>query len=147
MTNPLHKPPTRRSLARFSYFAECADEKRLPQLQNAPDGFTAAECFHVHETYGGDILPCKEPVLLARALNGKEWHGLTVTTCAEDYIGRLLFASELKANYPSWVRKDILGRARQLALRDLGYVPTFVLTGEDFTTLPPLDIGATSRSD
>jgi hypothetical protein len=76
--------------------------------------------------------------MLTRALNGKQWHGLTVTNCAEDYIGRLLFASELKANYPEWVRQDILGRARQLAQRSLKYVPTFVLTGEDFTTFDPL---------
>jgi hypothetical protein len=129
--------PTRRSLFRFAYFAECEDDKRLPEIPLEPEGWTAAECFHVHETFG-HLLPCKEPVMLTRALNGKQWHGLTVTNCAEDYIGRLLFASELKANYPEWVRQDILGRARQLAQRDLGYVPTFVLTGEDFTTLGPL---------
>ncbi len=127
--------PTRRSLARYAYFVECEDEKRLPEIPMEPEGWTAAECFHVHETFG-HLLPCKEPVMLTRALNGKQWHGLTVTNCAEDYIGRLLFASELKENYPEWVRQDILGRARQLAQRDLGYVPTFVLTGEDFTTLP-----------
>jgi hypothetical protein len=68
-------------------------------------------------------------------LNGKQWHGLTVTNCAEDYISRLLFAADLKANYPAWVRQDILGRARQLAQRQLGFVPGFVASGEDFTTL------------
>ena len=81
--------------------------------------------------------------MLTRALNGKQWHGLNVTNCAEDYIGRILFASELKANYPEWVMQDILGRARQLAQRDLGYVPTYVSTGEYFTTLPLLVAGAT----
>jgi len=106
----------------------------MPEIPMQEDGFTAAECFHVHETFG-QLLPCREPVLLTRALNGKQWHGLTVTNCAEDYIARLLFASELKANYPDWVRKDILGRAAQIAQRDLGYVPEFVSTGEDFTTL------------
>jgi len=126
--------PTRRSLSRFAYFAECDDDKRLPEIPMDANGWTAAECFHVHETFG-HLLPCKDPVMLTRALNGKQWHGLTVTNCAEDYIGRLLFAFELKANYPEWVRQDILGRARQLAQRDLGYVPKFVLTGEDFTTL------------
>lgn len=127
--------PTRRSLARYAYFVECEDEKRLPEIPMEPAGWNAAECFHAQETFG-HLLPCKEPVMLTRALNGKQWHGLSVTNCAEDYIGRLLFASELKVNYPEWVRQDILGRARQLAQRDLGYVPTFVLTGEDFTTIP-----------
>ena len=128
--------PTRRSLARFAYFAECEDEKRLPEIPLDPEGLTAAECFHVHETFGR-MLPCREPVLLTRALNGKQWHGLNVTNCAEDYLGRLLVAADLKANYPEWVRQDILGRARQLATQTLGYVPTFVLTGEDFSTQPP----------
>ena len=126
--------PTRRSLKRFMYFVECEDDKRLPEIRLDSSGWTAAECFHVHETYGR-LLPCKEPEMLTRALNGKQWHGLNVTNCAEDYIGRILFASELKANYPEWVRRDILGRAGQLALRMFGYVPTFVSTGEDFSTI------------
>jgi hypothetical protein len=126
--------PTRRSLARFAYFAECEDDRRLPEIPMDHGGFSAAECFHVHETFG-QLLPCREPVMLTRALNGKQWHGLTVTNCAEDYIGRLLFAADLKANYPAWVRQDILGRARQLAQRQLGFVPRFVASGEDFTTL------------
>jgi hypothetical protein len=127
--------PTRRSLSRFAYFAECEDDKRLPEIPMDSQGWTAAECFHAKETFG-HLLPCREPVLLTRALNGKQWHGLNVTNCAEDYIGRVLFASELKASYPEWVRADILGRARQIARRDLGYVPTYILTGEDFSTGP-----------
>ena len=133
--------PTRKGLLRFQYFAECEDVKRLPEIPMDENGYTAAECFHVHETYG-KLLPCKEPVLLTRALNGKGRHGLTMTICAQDYVGhdaavgRLLFASELKANYPEWVQRDILGRASQIALEKFGYVPTFVKTGEDFTTLP-----------
>ena len=125
--------PTRRAMDRFRYFAKCEDEKRLPEVPMAADGYSAAECFHVHETYG-KILPCREPVMLSRALNGKEWHGVTVTNCAEDYVGRILFASELKSNYPEWVRKDILGRSAQIARAEIGFVPTFVRTGEDFST-------------
>jgi len=126
--------PTRKSLLRFDYFSQCQDAKRLPEIPLDQNGLTAAECFHAHETHG-KLPPCKEPEMLTRALNGKQWHGLNVTNCAEDYIGRLLFASELKANYPPWVRLDILGRAKQLAKRALGYIPTYVLTGEDFTTI------------
>ena len=128
--------PTKKSLLRFEYFATCADEKRLPEIQLNPDGQTAAECFHAHETYGKD-LPCKEPELLSRALNGKEWHGLTVTMCAQDYIDRLLFAGDIKANYPEWVQRDIFGRAAQLAAKQIGFIPTFVSTGNDFTTCQP----------
>lgn len=130
--------PTPNSLKRFKYFSACQDRLRLPAIPLEPAGYSAAECFHVHETYG-QRLPCREPELLARALNGKEWHGLTVTQCAEDYLGRLLFAQDLKTNYPDWVRRDILGRAAQLAKQQIGFVPTFVTTGEDFTTLPALD--------
>lgn len=96
-------------------------------------GHSAAECFHAHETHGV-TLPCREPVLLSRALNGKEWHGVNVTNCAQDYVDRLFFASDL-ANYPDWVQRDILGRASQLAMEQLGFVPTFVRTGKDFTTI------------
>ena len=126
--------PTARSLSRFAYFSECEDAMRMPEIPMVEDGLSAAECFHAHETHG-QLPPCREPVLLTRALNGKQWHGLNVTMCAEDYLGRILFASELKSNYPAWVRKDILGRASQLAIRDLGYIPEFVATGEDFSTL------------
>jgi len=117
---------------RFDYFSKCADEKRLPAIEFFADGFSALECFHAHETHG-ENLPCREPVLLSRALNGKEWHGLTVTNCAEDFIGRILFTSEIKTNYPEWVQRDIFGRARQLAMKMIGFVPSFVKTGEDFT--------------
>lgn len=124
---------TKRALRAFEYFAQCQDEKRMPEIPFAADGYSAAECFYARETYG-DQLPCREPVLLARALNGKAWHGLTVTMCAEDYLGRILFASDLK-RYPESVRGEILSRAAQLALERIGFVPTFVKTGEDFSTI------------
>lgn len=129
----MNAKPTKKSLIRFQYFAECDDVKRLPEIAMDESGYTAAECFHVHETYG-KMLPCREPVLLSRALNGKEWHGLTVTNLAQDYIDRLLFASEIKSNYPEWVQRDILGRASQLAMKQIGFIPTFVRAGDDFTT-------------
>jgi hypothetical protein len=131
--------PTKKGLLRFKYFAECQDTKRLPEIPMDENGYTAAECFHVHETYGKH-LPCREPVLLTRALNGKAWHGVSVTNCAQDYVDRLLFACEIKSNYPEWMQRDILGRAAQLAMEQTGFVPTFVRTGEDFTTLEPIKL-------
>lgn len=117
---------------RFNYFSKCEDTKRLPAIAYSEGGYSALECFHSHETYGKE-LPCREPELLSRALNGKEWHGLTVTNCAEDYIGRILFTSDIRENYPEWVQRDIFGRARQLAIKLIGFIPTFVKTGCDFT--------------
>ena len=126
--------PTKRSLARFEYFSKCDDVLRHLPTELDPEGYSAAECFHVHETFGKSI-PCREPVLLDRALNGKEQHGLDVTHIAEDYIDRLIFACEIRSNYPEWVQKDIFGRAGQLAEKAHGYVPRFVATGTDFTTI------------
>ena len=126
---------SQRAKERFEYFSKCEDVNRLPRIQLTKDGLSALECFHSHETHG-KLPPCCEPELLSRALNGKEWHGVTVTNCAEDYIGRILFANELKANYPEWVQRDILGRASQIAMKTINFVPTFVRTGEDFTTIP-----------
>ena len=77
---------------RFDYFSKCEDAKRLPAIAYSEGGYSALECFHSHETYGKE-LPCREPELLSRALNGKEWHGLTVTNCAEDYLS-LIHISE-----------------------------------------------------
>jgi len=126
--------PTRKGIDRFRYFSQCGDVLRHLPTPMDPKGFTALECFHQRESTG-ETMPCREPELLDRALNGKEQHGLNVTHLAEDYVGRILFASEIKANYPEWVQRDILGRARQIAQSILGWVPTFVETGEDFTTI------------
>jgi hypothetical protein len=128
--------PTHRSIKRFGYFAQCQDTLRLPAIPFNPEGHTAAECFHAHETYGKS-LPCREPELLSRALNGKEQHGITVTMIAEDYVGRILFACDIRNGYPEWVQKDIFGRARQIAMQVIGYVPTFVRTGIDFSIKTP----------
>lgn len=126
--------PTVRSRRKFEYFSACIDTKSLAPVTMDPDGYSAAECFHARETYGVTP-PCREPELLQRAINGKEWHGLTVTMVAEDYVDRLVFANDIRSGYPDWVQRDILGRAAQIAQARLGFVPTFVSTGEDFTTL------------
>jgi hypothetical protein len=127
--------PTKRSRDKFDYFSECEDVHRLPEVLMVADGYSAVECFHVLETYG-KTLPCREPVLLSRAINGKQWHGVTVANCAEDYaITRLLFACEIKANYPKWVQREILSMAAKIAPEKIGFVPTFVKTGDDFTTI------------
>ena len=124
--------PTRKSLERFNYFSQCEDANRLEKIPFVADGHTAAECFHAHETYGKSI-QCRDPELLTRAINGKEWHGVNVTNWAEDYVGRILFASEIRSQFPEWVQRDILGRASQIAMQQLGFVPTFVRTGIDFS--------------
>jgi hypothetical protein len=123
--------PTKRSLERFEYFLQCQDALRLPAIVGVGDGVSAAEAFHDHETFG-KIPPCREPEMLARALNGKERHGMTVTMVAEDYVGRIMFGEDLD-KYPEWVKKDIIGRAGQIAMKTIGFVPTFVKTGKDFT--------------
>lgn len=122
---------SKRSQAKFEYFAQCLDVRRLPEIPYAADGHSAAECFHAKETHGID-LPCKEPQLLARSLNGKEQHGITVSMLAQDYLDRLFFAKEL-VNYPRWVQREILSLAAKLAEEQIGFVPTFVETGKDFT--------------
>ena len=129
---PLPKP-TKRSKAKFEYFSQCEDILRLPKIECDDKGYTAEECFHAFETCG-DLIPCREPELLSRALNGKEQHGMTVTMIAEDYIDRLIFAIEIERDYPEWVQKDIFGRASQLAQEKIGFVPKFVTEKADFTT-------------
>jgi len=98
------------------------------------NGESALVCFHVKETYG-KTLPCCEPELFMRALNGKEQHGITVTMVAEDYLDRLTFAREVENNYPAWVANEIFARAKQLSTDRIGFVPTFVSSGRDFSTI------------
>jgi hypothetical protein len=124
---------TNRSKKKFEYFSQCEDALRLPKIKYNKNGYTAEECFHAFETWGS-LLPCCEPELLTRALNGKEQHGMTVTMIAEDYIDRLIFAIEIERNYPEWVQKDIFGRASQLAQAKIGFIPKFVSEKADFTT-------------
>ena len=125
--------PTSRSKKKFKYFSQCEDTLRLIKIEHDEDGYTAEECFHAFETWGR-MIPCREPELLARALNGKEQHGMTVTMIAEDYIDRLIFAAEIERNYPEWVQKDIFGRASQLVTGKIGFIPKFVSEKADFTT-------------
>lgn len=128
--------PTQRASERFAYFALCEDTNRLPRIPLDPSGHSALECFHARETFGRD-LPCREPDLLSCALNGKERHGVTAQMLAEDYIDRLITAKELRENYPGWVAREVFAQARKIAVARVGYMPTFVKTGEDFSTLPP----------
>lgn len=117
-----------RGRAMFEHFAQCQDKARLPEIPLAENGFTALEVFCHHESHGGELLPCREPELLSRALNGKEWNGLTVTMVAEDLLSGLAFVPEVRSSYPPTVAKAIFSRARQLALQTIGFVPTFLET-------------------
>lgn len=128
------KKPTRRSARRFAYFAQCEDARRLLRIPLDENGYSALECFHARETFGSDV-PCREPELLMRAMNGKERHGIMAQMLAEDYIDRLITAKELQTNYPEWVAREVLAQARKIAPERVGYVPTFVATGKDFSTL------------
>lgn len=131
----MKKKPSKRGAARFEYFSRCGDKLRLPAIPYDEVGDTALVCFHVRETYGV-TLPCREPELLARALNGKEQHGLTVSMVAEDFARhRLIFTSEIKEQYPKWVADDIFARAAKMAKLLFGFVPTFIRDALDFSEL------------
>lgn len=97
-------------------------------------GMSALECFCAFESEG-KIPPCREPELLDQYLAGKEVHGITVTSVAEDFVGRVAFSAEIKANYPQWVANEIFCRAEQMAAKTIGFVPTFIRTRMDFSEL------------
>lgn len=126
--------PSNRSREKFEFFSQCEDSLRMPQTKMCPDGESALVCFHAKETYG-ETLPCREPEMFDRAMNGKEQHGMTVTMVAEDYLDRLIFAIEIEKNYPAWVANEIYARANQLAIGKIGFIPKFVSNKKDFTTM------------
>lgn len=110
----------------FDYFAQCQDTQRLPRIPFVADGRSALECFHLHETHGRRDVPTREPELLARALNGKAWNGLTVQMVAEDLVACMITPDEVRADYPPVIATDILAAARKKATATIGFVPTFL---------------------
>jgi hypothetical protein len=96
-------------------------------------GVSACEAFYMYETHG-KLLPTWQSVLLAQALLGKKAHGITVANLAEDYVGRLVFASELQA-LPKWVSNEVYELAQKVALAQLAWIPTFVRDKQDVTTM------------
>lgn len=124
---------------KYAYFLSCTrpDEPRpLNRIAMVADGKTAIECFHIFESTG-ELPACREPELLERYLKGKEWHGVTVQTVAEDFaISRIAFSKEINANYPPWVADEIFQQAKKIALNKIGYMPTFVEESMDWSDLP-----------
>lgn len=120
------KPRARRQ---FDYFVSIGRETPVAW----PDGAASAlECFHAKES-SGKVIGCADKPLLSRALNGKMAHGVTVKAVAEDFVGRIAFSKEIKANYPPFVAEEIFSLAAKLALEQIGFVPTFVRNRKDFT--------------
>lgn len=115
----------------FEYYSKCKDSSMLEPLMTG--SYSALESFYSRETFGGPYLPTNEPELLARAINGKKQHGITVKMVAEDFVGRTAFSKEIKENYPTWVANEIFEQAKKLALQTLGWIPTFVAESRDFS--------------
>jgi hypothetical protein len=117
---------TPRGRAAFDHFVQCQDTNRLPRIELDPDGFSAVEVFCHRETHGGHLLPCREPVELSRALNGKEWNGLTCTMVAEDMVECMVTLKEVMETYPKHVAKEIVSKAHRHALATVGFIPRFL---------------------
>ena len=112
-------------LEKCEWFAQANDSKRLTPIPHDPQGYTAVECFFAHETLGRS-LPCREPQPLAVLLNGKEWHGVTVEMVATDLVDALITPNEVRQNYPAWVATEIFSQVPKLALKHIGFIPTFL---------------------
>lgn len=119
---------------KYSWYWGCAkgNGNRLVPVEFSPKGRSAIECFHMLETYG-TLPPTREPDTLGCYLNGKATHGITVAAVAEDFVGRVIFSAEIKANYPAWVAEEIFQLASKVAEKTLGFVPTFVRNRKDFS--------------
>ena len=123
---------SKRGREAFEYYSQCQDMALLEPV--LAGNHTALEAFYSHETFG-TYLPTNEPTLLARAINGKKQHGVTVAMVAEDFVGRIAFSKEIKERYPTWVADEIFAQAKKVALTQLGFVPTFVREQKDFSEL------------
>ena len=99
---------SKRGKEAFAYFSRCPDTARLePIEEDLENGLSAEQCFYARETYGDTSKPCREVDLLARALNGKARHGITVKMCAEDLVDCLLSTDEVRREFPEWVASEI----------------------------------------
>lgn len=131
--------------AKYAWYLSCSrtDEPRpLEQIPMEEGGVSALEAFHAFESRG-ERLGCREPLLLERFFKGKEWHGVTVKTVAEDYVGRVVFSKEIKEGYPEWVADEIFAAAARIAIntKSIGYVPTFIRDKRDFSETVKLPSG------
>lgn len=127
------KQKTRDKYARFLSLPRADEPRPLERIVQDESGHSAIDCFHALESRG-EMMPCREAVLLERYLAGKAWHGVTVAMVAEEFaINRLVFSAEIKAWYPEWVAEEIFAQARKVARQKLGYVPTFVEKARDFS--------------
>lgn len=106
-------------------------EKTLFDMYGKP----ALDCFHALESRGQRV-PCREPEKMDAYLVGKQQHGITVAMVAEDFaINRLITSQEVRDNYPGWVAREIFAQAQKQAAQKIGFVPTFVRDGEDYSAL------------
>jgi hypothetical protein len=108
------------------------EPRRLSPIAKHTEGISALDAFHTHESTGR--LPAtSEPAVLESLLTGKEVHGITVRAVAEDFVGRVAHSAEIRAAYPAWVAGEIFAQAKRIARQTIGFVPSFVANGRDFS--------------
>lgn len=107
------------------------EPRPLQPVEYSINGLSAIELFHIQESTGrrtAHKLGTKEPELFERYVQGKIWHGVTVKSVSEDLVNGLVSQEDLNS-YPDWVKNEILQQGAKLALKTIGFVPTFVKQG------------------
>lgn len=99
-------------------------------VKNATDqnGYTALDCWYAKDTHG-QILPCCEPELLAKAMRGKASWNLQVKLWAEDIADGMLLRQPELVDYchslPPWIFEATMQQGAKRAAASIGFVPTF----------------------
>lgn len=101
---------------KFEWFSKSEHSTRaletfcvLNNIIDTPEGFSALECFHQKESTG-KTLPCKEPLEFARALLGKKFHGITISSGVKMLREGLTTFRELENEFPTWVANEIVAQ-------------------------------------
>lgn len=80
------------------------------------DGKTALECWYAKDTHG-QVLPCREPELLSKAMRGKASWNLQIRMWAESIAEETLFQWEL-IDYchglPAWIFDATMQQANKI---------------------------------
>lgn len=100
------------------------------EVPYSEDGVDAKAAFYYLDSQGKRV-PCREHKLFQRVLTAKKQLNLTIEMWSEDVVSCLIRLEEIKKwceddKFPDWVYESAVRQTKKRALRELGFIPTFI---------------------
>jgi hypothetical protein len=108
----------------------------IPPIKGDPNGEEAKYAFLCWEN--GIQVPCREPELFQRAIEGKMTVNFQIEQWSEGMWEKqlqcpLFFPEEIFEycrGYPKWVFKSVIEQTKKRVMTDLGFIPTWLKRGD-----------------